>query len=79
MAANPTKNRIFLKPIEDDATTNMTVITDRRIYFFEMNAEEAKNIRDKNISFIVKFVYPEQHGLNIVKKLKSMKKINLQK
>ena len=70
----PQKNRIFLKPIEDDATTNMTVITDRRIYFFEMHAEEAKNIRDKNISFIVKFVYPEQHGLNIVKKLKSMKK-----
>ena len=70
----PQKNRIFLKPTEDDATTNMTVITNKRIYFFEMHAEEAKNIRDKNISFIVKFVYPEQHGLNIVKKLKKKKK-----
>lgn len=56
---HPEGNRIFLKPIETDATTNMTVITNRRMYFFEMHAEEAESIDDDNLAFIVKFVYPQ--------------------
>lgn len=55
----PAGNRIFLKPIDDDATTNMTVLTNKRMYFFEMVAAEADSIEDGNISFIVKFVYPD--------------------
>ena len=55
----PAGNRIFLKPVEDDATTNMTVITNKRMYFFEMHAEEATDIDDDNLSFVVKFVYPD--------------------
>jgi type IV secretion system protein VirB9 len=57
----PAGNRIFLKPIDDDASTNMTVITDKRMYFFEMSATEATSITDSNLSFIMKFVYPEQY------------------
>lgn len=52
-------NRIFLKPVENDATTNMTVITNKRMYFFEMHAEEASGVDDENLAFIIKFVYPE--------------------
>ncbi|CAG7589273.1 MAG: P-type conjugative transfer protein VirB9 [Candidatus Midichloria sp.] len=55
----PAGNRIFLKPVEDDATTNMTVITNKRMYFFEMHAEDATDIDDDNLSFVVKFVYPD--------------------
>lgn len=54
----PSGNRMFLKPIEQDATTNMTVITDRRMYFFELHAADAKNINDPGLVFIVKFLYP---------------------
>jgi type IV secretion system protein VirB9 len=56
---NPAGNRIFLKPIALDATTNMTVITNRRTYFFEIHASYAEGIDDPNLSFITKFIYPE--------------------
>jgi len=67
----PSGNRIFIKPIEDDATTNMTVITNKRMYFFEMHAEEAEGVADDNIAFIVKFVYPEDNNFNSLKQVKS--------
>jgi len=54
----PSGSRIFLKPIEQDATTNMTLITNKRIYFFELHAKEAKNINDPGLVFAVKFLYP---------------------
>ncbi len=53
----PNGNRIFLKPIAQDATTNMTLITDKRTYHFELYAEEAKDIRDEDMVFVVRFIY----------------------
>lgn len=67
----PAGNRIFIKPVEDNATTNMTVITNKRMYFFEMHAEEADGISDENLAFIVKFVYPEDSSFNALKQVKS--------
>lgn len=55
---SPAGNRIFLKPIEPDATTNMTVITNKRIYHFELHAEEAEDITDEKLVFAVRFNYP---------------------
>lgn len=60
----PAGNRIFIKPVEDNATTNMTVITNKRMYFFEMHAEEALSVNDESLSFVVKFVYPDQMAAN---------------
>ena len=59
---NPDGNRIFLKPISTDATTNMTVITSKRMYFFEMHAEHASSISDPGLAFITKFMYPENQS-----------------
>lgn len=56
---NPSGNRLFLKPVEQNALTNMTVITDKHSYLFELHAEETKNIRDKEMVFSLRFVYPE--------------------
>jgi len=58
----PSGNRIFLKPIEQDATTNMTLITNKRIYFFELHAKHAKSINDPGLVFAVKFLYPDSNG-----------------
>lgn len=59
-------SRIFLKPIEQDATTNMTLITNKRTYFFELYAEEAEDIRDPDMVFNIRFLYPdEEDGENI--------------
>jgi type IV secretion system protein VirB9 len=58
----PSGNRIFLKPVERDATTNMTLITNKRTYYFELYAEEAQDIRDPNMVFNVKFIYPDDEA-----------------
>ena len=56
---NPSGNRLFLKPTEQNALTNMTVISDKRSYLFELHAEETKDIRDKNMVFSMRFIYPQ--------------------
>jgi len=56
----PAGNRIFIKPMEQDATTNMTLITNKRTYFFELYAEETSDIRDPGMVFNVKFLYPDE-------------------
>jgi len=68
-------NRLFLKPIEQDATTNMTIVTDKRIYHFELYAEEAEDIRDENLVFSVRFSYPNSEGMG--NSLKRFGHINL--
>ncbi|RTK92103.1 MAG: P-type conjugative transfer protein VirB9 [Rickettsiales bacterium] len=56
----PSGHRIFIKPIEVEATTNMTLITNKRTYFFELYAEETSDIRDPGMVFNVKFIYPDE-------------------
>lgn len=63
----PSGNRIFIKPIEQDATTNMTLITNKRTYYFELYAEETNNIRDPELVFNVKFLYPDDEDQGNVK------------
>ena len=60
-------NRLFLKPVGEGASqTNMTVITNKKIYHFELTAKEAKNISDKDLVFVAKFVYPDEKDKNII-------------
>lgn len=56
----PAGHRIFIKPMEHEATTNMTLITNKRTYFFELYAEETTDIRDPGMVFNVKFIYPDE-------------------
>jgi len=66
---NPSGNRLFLKPTEQDATTNMTLITNKRVYLFELHARETDNIDDKNMVFIMRFVYPDNNQTQTVSNL----------
>jgi type IV secretion system protein VirB9 len=60
-------NRLFLKPIgEDFSETNMTIITSKRIYHFELTAKEAKGLEDKDLIFVAKFFYPDERDKNIM-------------
>lgn len=56
---NPSGNLIFLKPIEQDATTNMTIITNKRSYLFELHARDTDDIGDKDMVFIMRFIYQD--------------------
>jgi type IV secretion system protein VirB9 len=58
----PSGSRMFLKPIEENATTNMTVITNRRVYNFELHAREVDpemGINDDQLIFVMTFRYPD--------------------
>lgn len=54
----PSGNRLFIKPEETDADTQITVMTNKRLYFFEMYAKEPDSNFDKDYSFFFKFKYP---------------------
>ena len=56
---NEAGNLLFVKPIEDNATTNMTVVTDKRTYHFELNAAATQSSHARNMAFHILFKYPE--------------------
>lgn len=62
----PSGNRIFIKPISDDpqdASTNMLMITNKRIYHFVLEAKEVNDdgINDPNLVFETTFFYPDSN------------------
>lgn len=53
----PAGHRVFLKPQEPNAVTNMTVITSLRPYYFELGAK--KNSNPAAVTFLLRFTYPD--------------------
>lgn len=53
-------NILFIKPILENAYTNMTVLTSHRIYSFEMSAGKAASHKSDELVFRVKFNYPDE-------------------
>lgn len=59
----PVGNHIFIKPKADEAATNMTVVTSRRVYNFELSAHWSQNgahPHPNDMFFQVNFRYPEE-------------------
>lgn len=57
----PQGNRLFIKPIQDNADTNATIITNKRVYHFKLYAKEAEGIDDPDIAYEVRFQYPSNN------------------
>jgi type IV secretion system protein VirB9 len=51
---NKRANLLFVKPLTDRAATNMTVVTDRRTYLFDLVAKP-----DAQAIYVLRFTYPE--------------------
>lgn len=60
-------NKLFLKPTGSYPQTTMTIFTNKRSYYFELDAMEPNNVSENDILFFVKFVYPTSNDKNIVK------------
>ena len=57
----PSQNRLYIRPVESDADSQLTVMTNKRVYFFELFAKEPETkdiFKDKDFTFYVKFYYP---------------------
>lgn len=61
----PSGNRMFIKPVQQDALTNMTVVTNKRTYHFELHAEMAKTINDPDMVFVLRFIYGRGAGISV--------------
>src|SRR5215510_4941148 len=53
----PAGHRVFLKPQEPNAVTNMTVVTSLRPYYFELGARKSSN--PASVTFLLRFTYPD--------------------
>ena len=64
----PTGNRLFIKPLESDADTELTVMTSKHKYFFEIYAQEPKKDFDEDYTFFFRFRYPNDEETKSIKK-----------
>jgi type IV secretion system protein VirB9 len=53
----PAGHRVFLKPQELNALTNMTVVTSMRPYYFELGAKKSRD--PQSVTFLIRFTYPD--------------------
>jgi type IV secretion system protein VirB9 len=60
------ENKLFIKPVLNFAATNMTIMTDKRTYHFELDAYDTSEAKEDDVLFYIKFMYPEQGDKNIV-------------
>ncbi|MFY9589845.1 TrbG/VirB9 family P-type conjugative transfer protein [Rickettsia endosymbiont of Halotydeus destructor] len=55
-------NRLFIKPLEKGIYTNMTIITNKRTYEFDISAKELEEGHEKELVYVVRFDYPKKRS-----------------
>ena len=55
----PAGKRLFIRPLEVSARTNMTIITNRRTYHFDIRSGEYDGKADEELVYTVRFFYPQ--------------------
>jgi len=62
----PAGNRLFIRPMLENVTTNMTILTTRRSYQFDLKSagSESDDIGGKasDVVYVAKFTYPEDEA-----------------
>jgi type IV secretion system protein VirB9 len=71
------ENKLFIKPVLNFAATNMTIMTDKRTYHFELDAYDTSEAAEDDVLFYIKFMYPEEGDKNIVMFSTSKKRSDL--
>lgn len=55
----PAGKRLFVRPLEIAAHTNMTIITNKRTYHFDIRSGEYNGKADEELVYTVRFFYPQ--------------------
>ena len=58
-------NRIFLQTYSKSAHTNMTIITSKRTYEFDLLAKGDLKETDYDLAYAIRFYYPEEKSIDI--------------
>lgn len=59
-------SRIFIRPMDDDVTTNMTVITNLRTYQFDLKSGSGELDKNPRMVYVARFSYPEKNADKIM-------------
>ncbi|MFN7038592.1 MAG: TrbG/VirB9 family P-type conjugative transfer protein [Alphaproteobacteria bacterium] len=59
----PVGRRMFIKPLEENIRTNMTIITNKRTYQFDVVSKVDEAKLDKDLAYVVRFYYPSQKNV----------------
>ncbi len=57
----PIGRRLFIKPLQVDVRTNMTVITNRHTYQFDIIAKMPDGTLDDSLVYVARFYYPDKN------------------
>ncbi len=55
----PAGKRLFIRPLEIAARTNMTIITNKRTYHFDIKSSEFEGKADEELVYTIRFFYPQ--------------------
>lgn len=55
----PMERRLFIKPLEENIITNMTVLTNMRAYHFEIQSKLITYTVDEELAYVIRFYYPD--------------------
>jgi type IV secretion system protein VirB9 len=56
----PSGRRLFIRAMEDSSRTNMTVITNKHTYQFDLKSSPTTNNPEEELVYVVRFFYPDQ-------------------
>ncbi|MFZ4125904.1 MAG: TrbG/VirB9 family P-type conjugative transfer protein [Rickettsiales bacterium] len=60
----PAGRRLFIRAMEEKAHTNMTIVTNKRAYQFDLRSSESDAVYgSEELTYVVRFFYPEEGGL----------------
>lgn len=56
---NPVGRRIFVKPLEENMHTNMTILTNKRAYQFDLFSKKIESEFNNDLVYVMRFYYPD--------------------
>lgn len=56
----PIGRRLFIKPLEENILTNITILTNKRAYHFEMQSKNISYTNDEELVYVIRFFYPTE-------------------
>lgn len=57
----PLNNRLFIKALEGAAHTNMAILTNKRVYQFELESRDPRDVRNEERVYVIRFFYPDKN------------------
>lgn len=56
----PVGRRLFIKPLEENILTNMTILTNKRVYQFEVQSKSQSYTVDEELAYVIRFFYNDE-------------------